>query len=541
MYFASHKSIYTIIIAIVAIGIATNCARITSPQGGPQDEEPPKLINSYPESGSTMFESTTIKLTFDERVKVENIQSNLLITPRLNTTFQTKVKKNEITLTFAEDFQENTTYTLSFGGTVADITNNNAVRNLNISFSTGPVIDSLKIEGQIKNLYTQKPVDEALIALYDVKDTLNILTGRASYYAYTDTAGVYRFQNLPANQYLVYGVIDSNNNGFANSDGETYGFYPDTVDLDQNLSEINFTLQKLNVDTLKIRSSSIYGPYYETTFNKSVTSFLPEPSDDFYYQQIETNTIRFYRQNAALLDTIQIPFQASDSTGYELQDTVSVIFRESDLNKEPLKINVYPDRLDLTDTLSLYLSKPVASYHADSIKIIQDSAIVYTFQPDDFELNPDRTVLKGTKAISHYIAQPGLSTIEGRPNAFISADNDSSALTTKDYQNSPNDDSAIISGTVNSNTSVIIQLLSARGEKVLKSTTNKFYSFSGLSAGQYKIRVIQDKNENQKWDLGNILLFQPPEPAKFYYDSFYNTDIIEVRNNWEINDANVNF
>ncbi len=518
-----------------------SCARITSPQGGPEDMEPPKLLSSTPESGSTMFQSTVITLTFDERVKLENIQGNLLITPRIDNPYQTKVKKNKITITFDDAFQENTTYTFAFGGSITDITNNNAARNLNISFSTGPVIDSLEIEGQIKNLYSQEPVEEALVALYDSQDTLNVLTGRASYYAYTDTAGVYKFRNLPSRKYVVYGVIDNNNNNIADSDKETYGFYPDTLLLDQNLDNIDFTLQKLNVDSLRVRNSRSFGPYFETTFNKPIISFVPESSNQFYYQRIEPNKIRYYRQNAGLEDTISVSFQAVDSLGLSLRDTTQIVFKSSDVDKDPFNVVIQPEKVKGTDTISFEFSKPLLTFLADSLFILQDSSTVYLFQDTDFRLNEERTQLTATKSINEYVNNIDQISIEGGKMAFISVDRDTSNVVSKRYGKTNNENTAVISGNINSQSAVIVQLLNARSYQVIASATEKSFTFAQLAAGQYKIRVIQDLNGNKNWDIGNILLFQPPEPVRFYFDNFYNTDIIEVRDNWEVDDVNVNF
>lgn len=542
MYSRQHKT-YLSILTLVAFSLISTCARISSPQGGPEDTSPPQLLESSPSSGSTMFQSKEIKLTFNERVKIENIQSNLLITPSINSIFQTKVKKNEVTLSFDKDFNENTTYTLSFGGSIADITNNNRVRNLSISFSTGPVIDSLSIEGKLKNLYSQQPVEETLVALYNIKDTLNILTGKASYYAFTDSAGTYRFQNLPSASYVVTCVVDNNNNGFADSNKELYGFYPDTLALTKNLINIDFTLQRLNLDSLEIRSSRSYGSYFETTFSKPIQNFYSANKNTFYYQQIEPNVIRFYKNEAKYMDTIPVIFQVQDSTGFVLNDTINMVFQPSDAGKDPLQISAQPSSQTISpsDTLQYIFSKPLKSFISDSLTVRKDSSIIYNFKETDFKLSTDRTILSSLKPITQYSKSTSTFNINVGPNAFFSVDQDTSSAINQRYNIATSDNSAIISGLVSSQYPVIIHLLSARGDAVLQHTTNKNFKFENLSAGRYRIRVIKDLNNNGKWDIGNLLLFEPPEPAKFYFDNFYNSEIIEVRSNWEINDANVNF
>ena len=49
-----------------------------------------------------------------------------------------------------------------------------------------------------------------------------------------------------------------------------------------------------------------------------------------------------------------------------------------------------------------------------------------------------------------------------------------------------------------------------------------------LATGEYKIRIIEDKNQNQKWDSGNIETFTQAENIIFYPNK------IQVRLNWDL-------
>ena len=77
----------------------------------------------------------------------------------------------------------------------------------------------------------------------------------------------------------------------------------------------------------------------------------------------------------------------------------------------------------------------------------------------------------------------------------------------------------------------IIQLLEENGERVLKeilisnSTTLKF---DNLNPGKYKIKAIEDKNNNSKWDTGNYLKKIQPEKV-YYFDKEIN-----IRANWDV-------
>ena len=61
-------SLYIIIIIVFA-----SCARRSSPSGGEIDSIPPVLIASNPKINSINFDEDEIRLTFDEWVKLENL------------------------------------------------------------------------------------------------------------------------------------------------------------------------------------------------------------------------------------------------------------------------------------------------------------------------------------------------------------------------------------------------------------------------------------------------------------------------------------
>ena len=59
------------------------CARKGTPTGGPKDETPPILIKAEPENMTTNFKAQTIRLYFDELVKLKDVQDQLIVSPPL--------------------------------------------------------------------------------------------------------------------------------------------------------------------------------------------------------------------------------------------------------------------------------------------------------------------------------------------------------------------------------------------------------------------------------------------------------------------------
>lgn len=535
-----------LILYLLPLALLASCARVGTPTGGPEDETPPALITSNPEDGKTGFEGSILELIFDERIATRSIETDLIITPKPEGTFRARVNKNILSLSFTEPFEENTTYSLSFGNTIQDLTNNNPADGINLSFSTGDYIDSLGIQGQIVSLYTQDPIENLLVSLYSDSDSLDILSGPASYYSRTDSAGMYGFRNLPSGSFRVYAVRDKNNNSQADSEEEAYGFYKDTLSLNRSVKDIDFSIQNLNTVNLRTTSSRGFGIYFDLSFNKAITDFNIIQGDNLVYGQPETSTVRFYPMEGAYSDTTDLIFSVRDSVGTVLRDTVGVYFNESKLAPLPFSFQLLPssDLFPPQDTLRITFNKPVINLNTDSIYFQVDSVRSLPIDATLLRWNELKTELSYPLDLASILNQTSLKNISLslRSAAFISADKDSSILQSKNLSLLTSDDSAIIGGSIQSNSrNIIVQLLDARTLKVIRTSSSKDFVFRYLPAGRYMVRVIKDLNSNGKWDTGNILNWEISEPVKFYFDDFYKTKVIEVRKNWEQTDANVFF
>ncbi len=530
---------------LFALLIFISCARISSPTGGPIDETPPLLIRTVPDSAQINYSGNTILLEFDEWVKTNNIENNLIITPKIDGTYKARANKTSVLLTFDRPFADSTTYTFNFGNTIQDITNSNAPLGLKLSFSTGPYIDSLEVSGNILDLYTQEPKENTLVSLYALNDTLDILTGQASYFTRTDTSGNYKFTNLPSNDYLVYAAIDKNNNLKAESEDEAYGFYTDTIRLTQNISDINFTTQRLNTRPLRLTSSRPYGKYFDLTFSKPITEFSIESSDSLFYIQKEPNLLRFFNHNQAYGDSSILYVTSRDSINNILQDTITYYFIDSKIKADPFNLQITPRENTITSEspLKFNFSKPIKTIDLDSI-LIQVDSTTYTITSDTLLFwNENKTQLTWPIKLENYIQTDQSLTLNVRRGSFISAESDTNDVLTKRITAASLQDTGLISGVVSTNAEhYIIQLLNPNDLSVIQEIRDTpSYTFSYLDAGSYLVRFIEDINGNGSWDTGNILTKTPPEPIKYYYDTFNRTKTIKIKKNWELSDINITY
>ena len=145
------RSFKTLLILIFLTGLIFSCAKRGTPTGGPKDTLPPLLINASPKNKSIKFKSREIILSFDEYIKLKNLDQQLIISPPLNLSEltidpQTTISK-KINVEFSDslNLEEKTTYTFNFGSSIEDNNEGNILPFFSYTISTGEIIDSLFI------------------------------------------------------------------------------------------------------------------------------------------------------------------------------------------------------------------------------------------------------------------------------------------------------------------------------------------------------------------------------------------------------------
>ena len=189
------KLIFPVLITVIIIFL-TSCAIQVAPGGGEKDVKPPELISSQPENFSTNFSGHDIVLNFDEYIALNDIGSQLIISPLLNNTPQIKIRKKSLLIHFNDTLLANTTYTLNFGLGIMDNNEGNKLQNFHYVFSTGSIIDSNFISGKIINAFDRKIGKGNLALLYKTNNDSLPYLERPVYFARTNDSGDYRIVNI---------------------------------------------------------------------------------------------------------------------------------------------------------------------------------------------------------------------------------------------------------------------------------------------------------------------------------------------------------
>ena len=268
------RGFVAILLFLLAIfALLHSCANIKPPVGGPRDTIPPLIIETDPLNQSLDFKGDEVRVKFHEAIKVDNLNKKLIITPRFEE-FEYKFTKYEVLVSLLEPLADSTTYTFNFTDGVRDLNEGNTARDVSVAFSTGNFIDSITLTGKVIDLLTNEPVDESVVALYGLEDTVDLFTGKPMYYARSNKKGVFVFQNLRNEPYQIYAYNDSNNDLLADSRKENYGFKTDPV-----IGELAYFPEQPEFGEPPVRllpslgRSILYGP-------QPVPHVIPEVSQD---------------------------------------------------------------------------------------------------------------------------------------------------------------------------------------------------------------------------------------------------------------------
>ena len=527
-----------IIYSILSLAIISGCAKRGNPTGGPLDSLPPVLVNANPKLNSTNFDSEEIRLTFDEFVKLDKVQDQLIISPPLDKSAYeikplTGVTK-KVFLKFIDSLDENITYTINFGNSIKDNNEGNPLTFFSYTFSTGETIDSLYVKGNISDAYDIETDEYVSIHLYRIDSTLNdsiIYNKQPTYISNSLDSTSYRFKNLREGKYLIVAMKDVDNNYYFDPFYDKIGFIDSLITLPKD-SIIDLKLFKEETDLIWdkphfINSEKIgFGYYGKLDFSRLVIdSNLPDSVDYVFTKEIEKDTIyvwltknSFDSLNFNLIekDTIKLTTVKFDRKRDTLIDSLSISAKTANVIhlRESFKLSTNTPIKKIEDSL-------ITVRDIDSILVPFVSSVNDNLDEIDikFEVSP-------TDNYTIFILPGAIKDIKDVTNDTLQFNLVSQSL--EDYGN-------IFLDVIRNNQSKFILHLIDSNEEIIREyknvDQNTAYNFEYIKPGKYTFRLIEDLNKNDIWDTGNYLKKIKPEPV-YYFPSE-----LEVRANWDLNET----
>ena len=216
---------------ITALSLFSGCAQIGFPTGGPKDSIAPKLVQANPTEKATHFNGTKITLNFDEYIELRDLQNNLLVAPLPKKQPEVTYKLRSVTIKLRDTLIPNTTYAIDFGNSIADINEGNPFKNYTYVFSTGAVVDSLELPGNVLLAETGKADTTMMAILYREAPDTAVWSRRPDYAARIDREGKFKFHHLSPGRYRLYALKDGDGNKYYNISTELFAFADTTLQL----------------------------------------------------------------------------------------------------------------------------------------------------------------------------------------------------------------------------------------------------------------------------------------------------------------------
>lgn len=521
----------SIVILITSLTLLNRCASISPPTGGEKDEDPPMIVTTIPAQKSINFNGKIVEMVFDEMITLDNIKQELLITPRIEGNYEYEVKKNRLNLKFENNFQPNTTYTLNFRKAIRDATEKNIAENEKLVFSTGNTIDSLYINGDVRDLLTNKPIENALIVLYLDKDTSTITKHPPYYFTKADKQGKYLLENLKEGIYEMYALIDNNSNLKYDVPKEKIAFLTETVNLNKNIDSLKFNVTVIDNEKPKILRSGAEADYYIIEFNEGLIDANIQQDENRIFFQIERNKFIQIYNTFKTNDSIPVTITAQDSAQNILQTDIKIKFNtqtKSKIRPRPYNVETNPkngEKIISDLEYSLSFTKPVQNYDYSKIQLLADTITPIPIDTSkELSWNKSHTQL----TIKKRITNSKLTRVDIPIETFFSVENDTNKAIITNHDLKDKEEYGTISGTVSTDeNNFIIQLLNASYDVVEEKLNIGTYRFDYLEAGTYFIRIIIDSNGNGIWDQGNFSQKLLPEKVIFKENE------IPLKQNWE--------
>ncbi len=525
-----HRFIYFIFIVSLV-----GCAKRGTITGGLKDSISPILKTSVPKNFTTNFTGKTIKLTFDEYIKLKNINKQLIISPPMKVAPEIlpSTASKYISIKIKDTLIPNTTYSFNFGQSIEDNNESNPYRQFKYVFSTGAYIDSLTLAGTIKDAYAKNADTFVTVMLYEINEKFTdstIFKENPRYVTNTlDSAKTFTLENLKAGKYLLVGIKDVNNNYKFDPKTDKIGFHK------QHVTIPNDTLYELElfkeIDAFKTEKAT------QASGNRLLLGYEGKPKD----------TKIALERNGGSLETIVTKFPGKDS----LQVWYKPIKLEAPIKIDSLQLRASKDdysqlysvkiKNQKVDTLSfapsstgilplrekfkLVSSIPLIKFDASKMQLINKDSVSIALKSDYDEMKQEVTF----DFIKEPLQKYKLTMMPGAMTDYMERINDTLNYTMETRNTSEYGNLRLKLENVRE-FPVMIELTDSKGEIQYSeySESETQIDFNGIKPALYTLRIIYDANKNKEWDSGSFLEKRQTEEVIYFPKE------IDVRANWDV-------
>ena len=584
----NSKSLYYIFI-IIAAAVMYSCANSGNPSGGPIDKTPPIFMRSNPTPNAVNVKDRKIEIFFDEIVTLKDPSTKIIVSPAQTEMPRMSALGRKVTVELVDSLLPNTTYTIDFSNSIQDNNEGNAIDNFAFAFSTGSVIDSMRVSGYVLDSRTLEPMQSVVVGLQSNLADSAFHKEKLQRVALTNDRGQFTIRNVSPGSYHIFALKDLDRDYKFGNPTEDIAFLDsiivpsigsreaaDTVYNDLNeidtimratrpayfpndilLSMFNedrksqYLANNLRVDSTRI--SLTFAAASDTLPSLSIVGRNDVPDQWYTLERSQTNdTLTYWIRPPHLVsaDTLMVAttYLRTD-TASNLSwgtDTLKFTFQRQKAKKK--KKNEETDSLELMRFMDLRpLSSSTQEVYAPLL--LQTGTPIERYSREAFHLQrklQSDTIFYPAEIKSIALRDSTLNRrdimlkVDWEPGAAYTLTIDSLAMTdiyglqTKPLKIDFNVRKMEEYGNIVFNIpavrdSAIVELLDGTDKVVLHTQVKKHRAeLLNLQPGKYYARLFIDRNGNGKYDTGNYDLHLQPE------ETVYFPGAINLKKNWDV-------
>lgn len=566
-----------------------SCANIGNPSGGPIDKTPPIFMRSNPTPNAVNVKDRKIEIFFDEIVTLKDPSTKIIVSPAQTEMPRMSALGRKVTVELVDSLLPNTTYTIDFSNSIQDNNEGNAIDNFAFAFSTGSVIDSMRVSGYVLDSRTLEPMQSVVVGLQSNLADSAFHKEKLQRVALTNDRGQFTIRNASPGSYHIFALKDLDRDYKFGNPTEDIAFLDsiivpsigsreaaDTVYNDLNeidtimratrpayfpndilLSMFNedrksqYLANNLRVDSTRI--SLTFAAASDTLPSLSIVGRNDVPDQWYTLERSQTNdTLTYWIRPPHLVsaDTLMVAttYLRTDTTSNLSwgTDTLKFTFQRQKAKKK--KKNEETDSLEQIRFMELHpLANGTQEVYAPLL--LQTGTPIERYSREAFHLQrklQNDTTFYPAEIKSIALRDSTLSRrdlmlkVDWEPGADYTLAVDSLAMTdiyglqTKPLKVDFNVRKMEEYGNIVFNIpavrdSAIVELLDGTEKIVLRAPVKSHRAeLLNLLPGKYYARLFIDRNGNGKYDTGNYDMHLQPEETVYYPGA------INLKKNWDV-------
>jgi hypothetical protein len=219
-------------LALALLGVLVACARVRPLEGGPPDQNPPRLVRSVPpDSAVSISRLPRFELEFDEPVATNSARMAVRFEPFIRVG-DVRVHGRFITITTAESLPADTSVVLVLAKGLQDLPQrgNKLREEIRLLYCTGPRLRAAGVRGRVTVKGQVNP--KTAVRFERVPpDTTRSARPRRDPVTSVNAEGLFRLEGLPPGRAFVLRAFLDQNDNMLPDEGELAAVYPETLQL----------------------------------------------------------------------------------------------------------------------------------------------------------------------------------------------------------------------------------------------------------------------------------------------------------------------